>query len=111
MALHPDVQARVHAEIDAVVGHERLPAISDRDDMPYLTAVIKETMRWHPVLPLSEFCIFRPLLLTKPMHISQASLDGATKTTFTRVISFRLELLLFLMSGESPMDWFLPLYN
>ncbi|KAG5651397.1 hypothetical protein H0H81_008779 [Sphagnurus paluster] len=53
MALNPDKQALAQAEIDRVVGTERLPVIADRKNLPYLSAVIKETMRWYPVLPLS----------------------------------------------------------
>lgn len=53
MVLHPDVQKRAHAEIQAVVGSERLPAYSDRPNLPYIEAVYRETLRWHPVLP---FC-------------------------------------------------------
>ncbi|KAF5370376.1 hypothetical protein D9758_006898 [Tetrapyrgos nigripes] len=53
MAMHPDIQTRIQAEVDAVVGCDRLPVISDRSDMPYVAAVIKEVMRWHPVLPMS----------------------------------------------------------
>ncbi len=41
-------------EIDAVVGADRLPTIGDRTRLPYVNAVIKETMRWHPALPLGE---------------------------------------------------------
>lgn len=54
MALYPDVLERVQAELDEVIGHDRLPVISDRLSLPYLAATIKETMRWHPVLPLSK---------------------------------------------------------
>ncbi|KAJ6489644.1 cytochrome P450 [Mycena vitilis] len=53
MAMHPGIQSRVHEEVDRVVGKDRLPVIADRPEMPFLNAVIKETMRWHPVLPLS----------------------------------------------------------
>lgn len=53
MALHPDKLARVQQELDAVVGTDRFPTIGDREHLPYLCAVIKETMRWHPILPLS----------------------------------------------------------
>ncbi|KAN0092914.1 Cytochrome P450 [Tylopilus felleus] len=53
MVLHPDVQKRAHAEIQAVVGSERLPAYSDRPNLPYIEAVYRETLRWHPVLPFS----------------------------------------------------------
>ncbi|KAJ7626268.1 cytochrome P450 [Mycena polygramma] len=52
MALHPDKQRLAQAEIDEIVGYERLPTISDLPNLPYVNAVIKETMRWHPVLPL-----------------------------------------------------------
>ncbi|KAF7799349.1 hypothetical protein EIP86_010581 [Pleurotus ostreatoroseus] len=53
MALHPEYQKRAQEEIDRVVGEDRLPTISDRIQLPYVNAVIKETMRWHPALPLS----------------------------------------------------------
>ncbi|KAG5650435.1 hypothetical protein H0H81_012286 [Sphagnurus paluster] len=54
MALNPEKQALAQAEIDRVVGTERLPVIADRPDLPYLAAVIKETMRWYPTGPLSN---------------------------------------------------------
>ncbi|EED84236.1 predicted protein, partial [Postia placenta Mad-698-R] len=53
MALHPEKQQRAQQEIDRVIGIERFPRISDRAHLPYVNAVIKETMRWHPVLPLT----------------------------------------------------------
>lgn len=52
MALYPDVQKRAQAELDAVVGPGRLPDHSDTDALVYINAVIKETLRWHVVLPL-----------------------------------------------------------
>ncbi|KAI0754759.1 cytochrome P450 [Daedaleopsis nitida] len=53
MALHPDVQRKAQAELDAVIGESRLPELADRDKLPYVNAVIKEVLRWHVVLPLS----------------------------------------------------------
>ncbi|KLO04415.1 cytochrome P450 [Schizopora paradoxa] len=53
MTLHPDVQRRAQEELDRAVGAERLPAFSDRKNLPYIDALIKETLRWHPVVPLS----------------------------------------------------------
>ncbi|KAH9951705.1 cytochrome P450 [Amylocystis lapponica] len=52
MALHPDKQRKAQKEIDNVIGSGRLPVIQDRDSLPYVNAVIKEVMRWHPALPL-----------------------------------------------------------
>ncbi|KAL0959325.1 hypothetical protein HGRIS_014586 [Hohenbuehelia grisea] len=52
MALHPDKQRAGHEELDRVLGRLRLPVIADRSSLPYVDALIKETMRWHPALPL-----------------------------------------------------------
>lgn len=52
MVLYPDVQKRVQAELDAVVGRKRLPTFEDRASLPYLEATIKESLRFHPPTPL-----------------------------------------------------------
>ena len=52
MVLFPDVQKRVQAELDAVVGRKRLPTFEDRASLPYLEATIKESLRFHPPTPL-----------------------------------------------------------
>ena len=52
MVLFPEVQAKAQAELDAVVGSERLPCSNDRDSLPYINAVWKEALRWHSILPL-----------------------------------------------------------
>ncbi|KAH9039868.1 cytochrome P450, partial [Lactarius pseudohatsudake] len=52
MALYPEVQRAAQAEIDAVLGDSRLPDFSDEDKLPYVSAVLKEVLRWHPVAPL-----------------------------------------------------------
>ncbi|KAG9316893.1 cytochrome P450 [Chiua virens] len=53
MVLFPEVQAKAQAELDAVVGSERLPSFNDRDSLPYVNAVCKELLRWHCITPLS----------------------------------------------------------
>ncbi|KAH9942871.1 cytochrome P450 [Amylocystis lapponica] len=53
MAMNPEKQRLAQVEIDQIVGTGRLPTISDRPHLPYVNALIKETMRWHPVTPLS----------------------------------------------------------
>ena len=42
---YPEVQARAHAEIDSVVGRDRLPTQHDWEDLPYCRAIIKEVQR------------------------------------------------------------------
>jgi len=51
MILYPDVQRKAQAELDAVVGQERLPQFSDRKHLPYIEAIVKEVLRWLPVAP------------------------------------------------------------
>ncbi|OAX31517.1 cytochrome P450 [Rhizopogon vinicolor AM-OR11-026] len=52
MVLYPDVQRRAQAEIDLVIGRDQLPAFEDRASLPYIDAVLRETLRWEPVVPL-----------------------------------------------------------
>ncbi|KAJ2933623.1 hypothetical protein H1R20_g3446, partial [Candolleomyces eurysporus] len=51
LASYPEVQAKAQAEIDAVVGSNRLPLITDRENLPYVHALVKEVSRWYTVLP------------------------------------------------------------
>ncbi|KAJ8086070.1 hypothetical protein PM082_004889 [Marasmius tenuissimus] len=51
MARFPAVQKKIQDEIDAVVGRERLPTVSDQPSMPYVNAAVKEVLRWRPALP------------------------------------------------------------
>lgn len=48
MICHPEAQAKARAEIDRVVGLDRLPQFSDQEDLPYLGAVLKEVFRRVP---------------------------------------------------------------
>ncbi|WKA08299.1 hypothetical protein VitviT2T_026033 [Vitis vinifera] len=52
MVLHPDIQSKAQSEIDAVVGATRLVSDSDIHKLPYLHAIVKETLRMHPPGPL-----------------------------------------------------------
>ncbi|KAK0501168.1 cytochrome P450 [Armillaria luteobubalina] len=51
MLLYPEVQAKAQAEIDAVIGDERLPRFGDRERLPYVSALVLEVFRWHTVGP------------------------------------------------------------
>ncbi|KAI6010730.1 cytochrome P450 [Pisolithus orientalis] len=52
MVLHPDVQRKAQEEIDRVVGTDRLPDFGDRPNLPYVEAILLETLRWVSVVPL-----------------------------------------------------------
>lgn len=51
MLLNPEVQRRAQAEIDSIVGTGRLPDFSDRPSLPYVKAVMYETMRYALDMP------------------------------------------------------------
>ncbi|KAK0185225.1 cytochrome P450 [Armillaria mellea] len=51
MLLYPEVQAKAQAEIDAVIGDDRLPRFDDRERLPYVNALALEVLRWHTVGP------------------------------------------------------------
>jgi cytochrome P450 len=51
MTLHPEVAKRAQAEIDTIVGNDRLPTFADRDQLPYVDALVKEVLRWNTVTP------------------------------------------------------------
>ncbi|KAJ3510929.1 hypothetical protein NLJ89_g4394 [Agrocybe chaxingu] len=53
MAMYPEVQKKAQAEIDQVIGSSRLPEFSDRPSLPYINALVKESMRWQLVTPLA----------------------------------------------------------
>ncbi|KAF9241875.1 cytochrome P450 [Melanogaster broomeanus] len=51
MVLFPEAQRKAQKDIDAVVGSHRLPNFDDRPALPYVDALIREVLRWHPVGP------------------------------------------------------------
>ncbi|OJT05055.1 O-methylsterigmatocystin oxidoreductase [Trametes pubescens] len=57
MMLFPEVQRKAQAEIDAIVGGDRLPRIADRDALPYVGAILKEILCWRPVVPMVPRCV------------------------------------------------------
>lgn len=49
---HPDQMRKARAEIDSIVGKTKLVQESDIPSLPYLQAIIKETLRLHPAGPI-----------------------------------------------------------
>ncbi|XP_064613193.1 cytochrome P450 2D6-like [Liolophura sinensis] len=48
----PDVMKKIQQEIDAVIGRERPPRLTDKGHMPYTEAATLESLRYYTVLPL-----------------------------------------------------------
>ncbi|TCD64628.1 hypothetical protein EIP91_003830 [Steccherinum ochraceum] len=53
MMLYPEIRQKAQAEIDQVVGSERLPDFSDRDRLPYVKACLTEAFRLHTLVPFA----------------------------------------------------------
>ncbi|KIX92653.1 uncharacterized protein Z520_11682 [Fonsecaea multimorphosa CBS 102226] len=51
MICHPEVVKKARQEIDQICGAnaERLPTFADEQRMPYVSAMVKELMRWRPI--------------------------------------------------------------
>ncbi|KAJ7940382.1 cytochrome P450 [Mycena leptocephala] len=52
MITYPDVMRKAQAQLDEVVGSDRIPTLDDWDRLPYLRALVKELMRWRTTGPL-----------------------------------------------------------
>uniref|UniRef100_A0A0W0FRE5 Putative cytochrome P450 n=1 Tax=Moniliophthora roreri TaxID=221103 RepID=A0A0W0FRE5_MONRR len=52
MVLYPEVQIRARKELDNLL-HGRLPEFSDERSLPYISAIVKEVLRWHPAVPMA----------------------------------------------------------
>lgn len=52
MALNPHVVKKAQEELDRVVGSGRLPDFSDQENLPYISAVTKELLRWTCPFPI-----------------------------------------------------------
>ena len=53
LANRPAVQARVHEELDEVIGPDVLPTVDDRARLPYTFACVAESMRYRTIGPLA----------------------------------------------------------
>jgi cytochrome P450 len=55
MVLNPEVQKKAQEEMEAQgysTSTDRLPSFQQRGLFPYVTAIVKEVLRWAPPVPL-----------------------------------------------------------
>ena len=62
MLHYPEVMKKAQAEIDSVVASNRRPEFEDADALPYVRAMIKETMRSANLFPQIGH------IVTEPFH-------------------------------------------
>lgn len=83
ITVFPDVLKAAQEELDRVVGKDRLPTFDDEERLPYIRAMVKETLRWRPVAVLGG-TVPSPLnitdLMLSPMEISQMTITRATSS-------------------------------
>ncbi|KAF7372796.1 Steroid 17-alpha-hydroxylase/17,20 lyase [Mycena sanguinolenta] len=48
--LYPEWIPRAQREIDAIVGEDRLPSFKDHPHLPFVEAIVRETLRWRPAV-------------------------------------------------------------
>ncbi|XP_078609742.1 cytochrome P450 2D3-like [Branchiostoma floridae x Branchiostoma japonicum] len=56
MAVYPDVQARIHRELDTVLGPDGEVTLDKRAALPFLDATISEVLRFRPAAPFMYRC-------------------------------------------------------
>ncbi|KAJ7146919.1 cytochrome P450 [Mycena epipterygia] len=52
MLANPDAQEKAQIEIDTVIGPGQLPNFNDEQSLPYVSALVKEVLRWKPLAPI-----------------------------------------------------------
>ena len=74
-------QEKAQAQINAVVGKDRLPTMDDQPLLPFVDAIFRETLRYSPIAPLCE--LLCPLdnshYYGKPEHRASAKHQRAHK--------------------------------
>jgi cytochrome P450 len=57
MVLYPSVQREAQQELDRLMKPGHLPTLEDADNFPYVTALMREVLRWGSIVPLGELCV------------------------------------------------------
>uniref|UniRef100_A0AC35GWY5 Cytochrome P450 n=1 Tax=Panagrolaimus sp. PS1159 TaxID=55785 RepID=A0AC35GWY5_9BILA len=52
---NPNIQAKIHKEIDSILGRDKIITMSDQTKLPYFNACLQEIQRITTLLPLNLF--------------------------------------------------------
>ncbi|PIN13807.1 Cytochrome P450 CYP2 subfamily [Handroanthus impetiginosus] len=81
LVLHPEVQSKLREEIDIAAGKNAALTDADVAALPYLQAVLKETLRIHPPGPLLSWA----RLSTSDVHLSNGMVVPAATTAMVNM--------------------------
>lgn len=87
MVKNPHVWKRAQVEIDAMIGTGRLPEFDDRQNLPYIDAIVRETLRWRPVVPLGT-CMAANVFEAHLADFVKVFRTRSSPTMYTRVTIF-----------------------
>lgn len=81
LVLNQNIQTRLREELDKVVGNKHNVTDADVTKMPYLEAIVKETLRLHPIGPLLSWA----RLSTSDVQLSNGMVVPANTTTMVNM--------------------------
>lgn len=114
-AFGPSFIPKAQKELDAVVGPDRMPTFEDFEELPFIRAIVNETLRWRPVAVLggtphkaTEDLLYQGMLIPKGSTII-ANLWGIhlNPVDFPDPHIFDPERCAFLISVSSLGTWLL----
>ena len=98
MTLYPEVQRKAQAELESVVGMNKLPTFEHKNDLPYIWCILLETLRWQPTTPTGV-----PHLTTEEIRYDGFRIPSGTFLPFSRNLaaySLMKELSFWRTSGK-----------
>ncbi|XP_016527093.1 sterol 26-hydroxylase, mitochondrial isoform X2 [Poecilia formosa] len=77
LSRNPEIQDRLYEEVSSLVPADRVPSAAEVTAMPFLRAVIKETLRMYPVIPINS-----RIIKEKPVAVGGYQFPENTGFTF-----------------------------